>query len=114
MNLLVKAPENPSPFTASSLSTFFSGLAAEATTAGQSRLQQGAGHFAELAENPAHPISCAQREEVRRLCAHPLLPKRDKTLNLIDYMQDNQEQAAERIRKLQSQISRLEDLRDAV
>jgi hypothetical protein len=110
---MATAPENPSPFTPSALSDFLSGLASEAAADGQQRLKQGAGHFAYLAENPTFPITPAQRQEVRRLCAHPLLPKRDKTLNLVNYMQDNQEQAADRIRQLQSQISLLEDMRDA-
>jgi hypothetical protein len=109
MLLTVKAPENPSPFTPLNLAGFFASLAEQS---GQAHLRQGAGHFLNLVENPTLPITCAQREEVRRLCQHPLLPKSDKTRHLLDYMQDNQEQAAERIRQLQSQLSRLEDLRD--
>jgi hypothetical protein len=110
MHNVVIAPENPSPFVPSTLADFFSSLAQERD---QPSLRQGAGHFADLANNPTLPITPAQRQEVQRLCAHPLLPKRDKTLNLLGYVHDNQEQAAERIRQLQSLLSQREDMRDA-
>lgn len=106
----VIAPENPSPFVPATLADFFQSLAAERD---QPSLWQGAGHFTELAENPTQPSTPTQRAEVQRLCAHPLLPKRDKTLNLLEYVRDNQERAAERIRQLQSLISQREDMRDA-
>ena len=112
MNLTVKAPENPSPFTHSTLADFFGSLAAGADAEGRARLQQGAGHFTNLVDNPALPISPAQRAEVQRLCQHPLLPKREKTLTLLRYVHDNQEEAAARIRQLQSLLSGLEDFRD--
>jgi len=112
MNLTVKAPENPSPFTHTGLADFFRNLAAGAGPEGQARLQQGAGHFTNLVDNPALPISPAQRAEVQRLCQHPLLPKREKTLTLVHYVHDNQEEAAARIRQLQSLLSGLEDFRD--
>jgi hypothetical protein len=108
MTLTVKAPENPSPFTPATLADFFATLAEQS---GQPHLRQGAGHFLDLVENPTLPITCTQREEVQRLCANPLLPKRDKTMNLLAYVHDNQEQAAERIRQLQSLISQAEDMR---
>jgi hypothetical protein len=113
MTLTVKAPENPSPFTPSELANFFSSLAAATVADGQVRLQQGAGHFTNLVENPSLPISAGQRAEIKRLCAHPLMPKREKTLTFVAFLRDNQEQAAERIRKLQSLLSQLEDMRDA-
>lgn len=113
MHNAVIAPENPSPFTPSELANFFSSLAASVATQGQARLAAGAGHFKNLVDNPALPITAGQRTEIQRLCQHPLMPKREKTLTLLHYVRDNQEQAAERIRALQSLLSQLEDLRDA-
>lgn len=115
MTLTVKAPENPSPFVPSELATFLNGLADEAdATYKASRLRQAANHFTELAQTPpAPPITYTQKDELLRLCRHPLLPKPEKTLTLVRYNTYDSPEADERIRHLQSLLSQLEDMRDA-
>ena len=103
MNLTVRTPTSPTSFIPNDLADFFNTLPEGAS---------GDGHFAEISNNPLGPITPGQRQEIQRLCANALLPKREKTLTLVRYTQFNQEEAAERIRKLQSLLSQLEDLRD--
>lgn len=109
------APQNPASFEPSELAQFLGSLATTAPSEAQPRLRQGAGHFQQLATEPyVAPITIAQKMEIQRLAAHPLLAKAEKTKVLLAYYRYNTEQAAEAITKLQSECARLDDMRDAV
>lgn len=105
--------ENPSPCTPSELSVFLSGLAASADAPHKARLLQAADHFERLANDPPQYATIAQKEEIKRLCQHPLLDKGTKTKTLIAHVRYNYDEAADCIRRLQSMLSILEDMRQA-
>jgi hypothetical protein len=108
------APQNPAEFTHSDLAAFFDELATATTEDHKKRmLQQGATHFAHLAQDPPRPITPVQKEELLRLAKHPLLTRPEKTKLLLDYVRYEEHEAADRIRDLQSALSLREDMKAA-
>jgi len=108
------AIQNPPSFAHAELATFLNGLADTARTGAQQRLRSGAQHFQQLATAPVVYATPDQREELERLCRHPLLPRPTKTQVLVNILRFTKVQAAEAITKLQSTCAALDDMRDAV
>jgi hypothetical protein len=109
------APQNPADFSPSDLAQFLNDLAKDAHNGTQQRLRHAAGHFQQLATQPmVAPVTPAQKMEIQRLAAHPMLSKAEKTKVLLAYYRYDTEQAAEKIKHLQSVCAALDDMRDAV
>lgn len=109
------APQNPPCFAHADLAQFLNGLADASHNGAQQRLRQAAKHYQDLATRPhTAPITLAQKEEIQRLAAHPLLSRPEKTKVLLAYPRMNSEQAAETIKNLQSVCATLDDMREAV
>jgi hypothetical protein len=111
----IAAPQNPPCFAHADLAEFLNGLATAAHNGAQQRLRQAARHYEDLAARPhMAPITLAQKEEIQRLVAHPLLSRPERTKVLLAYPRMNSEVAAETIKNLQSVCASLDDMRDAV
>ena len=107
--------QNPGSFQPSELASFLNGLAESAQNGAQLRLRAAAAHFQGLATAPPKRLATmAQKEEIRRLCQHPLLSAGEKTRISLALLRFDYDEAAECLTSLQSIISQLEDMAVAV